>query len=375
MNDVEILSTITLTRINTFHLTSLLELYRKLGSATAILEHRNNIRDVVPDASDRLVGSLKNIDDAWQRAEAELRYDRSHGIEPLVMGDPRYPQRLKECDDAPLLLYYKGSTDLNAKRIICIVGTRKCTVYGQDMIRRFVADLRRLCPDVLIVSGLAYGVDIHAHRNALQQGLDTVGVLAHGLDYLYPQSHRADAEAMVRQGGLLTEFPVNTPADKKNFVRRNRIVAGMSDACILVESAAKGGGLITCDIARSYDRDVFAFPGRVGDEMSEGCNNIIRDNVAGLISSATDFVSAMGWQTDEQLQQARQQGIEREIFPDLTDEERTVVEELRKDNDQQINMLTVRTDIAIGRLTAVLFSLEMKGVVKTLAGGAYHLIN
>lgn len=375
MNDNEILSAIALTRISTFHLTSILDLYQRMGSATAVIENRKNIRDVIPDASQRFVDSLNNIDEAWKHAEAELEFDRKHAIEPLTMNDPRYPGRLRECPDAPILLYYRGNADLNAQKVICIVGTRRCTPYGQDVIRRFVADLRTMCSDVLIVSGLAYGVDICAHRNAIKQGYNTVGVLAHGLDYIYPQRHRDDAKTMLSQGGLLTEFPINTPADKKNFVRRNRIVAGMSDACILVESAAKGGGLITCDIARNYNRDVFAFPGRTNDQYSEGCNRIIRDNLAGLITSAYDFVQDIGWQKDIELHKAQQQGIERQIFPDLTEEEQSVVNELANDNDQQINTLTVRSNIPIGRLTAILFSLEMKGVVKTFAGGVYHLIS
>ena len=242
---------------------------------------------------------------------------------------------------------YKGSADLNQAKVINIVGTRHCTTYGQDLIRRFVSDLKNYCPRVLIVSGLAYGVDICAHRNALQYGYETIGVLAHGLDYLYPPRHKADADRMIQQGGLLTEFLTNTNADKINFVRRNRIVAGMSDACILVESAAHGGGLITTEISRGYDRDVFAFPGPVGAQYSEGCNNLIRDNGAGLISNAADFVNAMGWQDDAKLQTAQSQGIERQIFPDLSPEEQLIVSTLQRANDLQINMLSAQANIPI----------------------------
>lgn len=375
MDQQEILYSIALTRINYFKLTGLLQLYRELGSATSVIEHRNDISDIIPDASPRLINALKNIDEPLIRAEVELKYDSEHNIQALALNDDRYPQRLKNVDDAPIVLFYKGNANLNAQRVINIVGTRQCTVYGQDLIRKFVAELKDLCPNTLIVSGLAYGVDINAHRFALQNGFETIGVLAHGLDTLYPSAHRQTANEMIHQGGLLTEFLTMTNADKINFVRRNRIVAGMSDACILVESAAKGGGLITTEISQSYGRDVFAFPGRIGDQYSEGCNHLIRDNGAGLITSAKDFVNAMGWQDDAKLANAQKKGIQREMFPELSEEEKVIVRILHKNNDLQINILTVQANIPIHKLTALLFDLEMKGVVKELAGGMYHLLN
>ena len=231
-----------------------------------------------------------------------------------------------------------------------------------------------MCPNALIVSGLAYGIDIHAHREALTHGFDTVGVLAHGLDRIYPAVHRRTATEMLTQGGLLTEFLTRTNADKINFVRRNRIVAGMSDACILIESAAHGGGLITCDISQSYGRDVFAFPGRIGDYYSEGCNNLIRNNGATLITSAEDFVKDMRWQDDATLMRAKQQGIERSLFPELSTEEELIVSILSKTNDLQINIISVKSNIDISRLTSLLFQMEMKGIIRTLAGGMYHLL-
>lgn len=374
MDQQEILNTILLTRLNYFSLAGMLELYRKVGSATLIMEHKNNLRDILPDASDKLVNAIQNSDEARKRAEVELEYDLRYGIDPLTMNDERYPSRLKECDDAPLMLFYKGNANLNQQRVINIVGTRHCTPYGEDLIRRFITDLKQLCPQVLIVSGLAYGVDINAHRQALDKGYETVGVLAHGLDDLYPNRHKETALRMIEQGGLLTEFLTQTNADKINFVRRNRIVAGMSDACILVESAAHGGGLITCEISQAYNRDVFAFPGRIGDADSEGCNNLIRSNGAMLITSASDFVKDMGWQDDAKLMRAKQQGIERSLFPDLSAEEQAIVDVLSRNNDLQINMISVQSGIDISRLAALLFTLEMKGLIRTLAGGMYHLL-
>ncbi|MBO4851952.1 MAG: DNA-processing protein DprA [Prevotella sp.] len=370
----ETLNAMTLARLSYYSLASIHLLYRQAGSATAVIDNIDNIRDILPDASERLVEILRDCRRMRSRAEEELDYDLSHGVKPLDMSSSEYPHRLLECDDAPLVIYYKGNANLNASRVINIVGTRRCTPYGQDLIRSFVADMATLCPGVLVVSGLAYGIDVCAHSQALERGLSTIGVLAHGLDDLYPTPHRAIASKMVEQGGLLTEFMTRTKSDKINFVRRNRIVAGMSDACILVESAAHGGGLITAEIARGYNRDVFAFPGRVGDEFSEGCNNLIRDNGAALLTDAEHFVKAMGWEGDASLAKARSEGIERTIFPNLSPEEATVVETLAQRGDLHLNMLATQTGIAVNRLTSVLFELEMKGLLRNMAGGMYHLM-
>lgn len=374
MYNEEVFHTMALTRISNFNFAQALELYKTVGSAQLLFEHRNEIGDILKDCSPRLVEALKDWDEPMKRAEYELKYMEEHGIRALTLSDEDYPQRLQECPDAPIILYYTGNCDLNQAKIVSIVGTRQITQYGQDLIRHFIADLRRHCPQVLIVSGLAYGVDINAHRQALENGYETVGVLAHGLDQIYPYRHKDTANEMVRHGGLLTEFMTQTNADKPNFVRRNRIVAGMADAVVLVESAAKGGGLITAEIAQSYDRNVFAFPGNVNAPFSQGCNNLIRDNGAALISNVDDFVHAMGWQDEAIRRQANADGIERDLFPDLSPEEQKIVSLLQQTNDLQLNILSVKSSIPIGQLTALLFQLEMKGVVKPLAGGMYHLL-
>ena len=372
--DQEIFYTMALTRLTNFNYQQALELYKAVGSAQLLFEHRNEIGDIIKDASPRLVEALKDWNEPMRRAEAEIRFMEEHRIRALTLTSDDYPQRLTECPDAPIIIYYTGNADLNQTRIISIIGTRRMTTYGEDLIRRFVRDLRQYCPEVLIVSGLAYGVDICAHRQALENGYPTVGVLAHGLDQIYPYRHRDTAAQMLNHGGLLTEFMTQTNADKPNFVRRNRIVAGIADATILIESGARGGGLITAEIAQSYARAVFAFPGNVGQPYSEGCNNLIRDNGAGLISNAEDFVKTMGWLDETRRQQAFADGIERNLFPDLSPEEDQVVSLLQQTNDLQLNIITVKTGIPIGRLTALLFQLEMKGVVKPLAGGIYHLL-
>lgn len=367
----EILYTMALTRMTGFNAAMALQLYQTLGGGKEVYEHRQDIGEVVPESTPQLREAMKYWDDALKRAEAEIAFMQAKGIRALTLHDADYPQRLCECPDAPVVLYYKGTANLNQQYVIDIVGTRHCTTYGQDLIRCFISDLRQLLPQVLIVSGLAYGIDICAHRNAMDNGYETVGVLAHGLDQIYPYAHRDYAAKMLSQGGLLTEYMTQTEALPNNFRQRNRIVAGISDATILVESAIKGGGLITCRIAQEYGRDVFAFPGVVGAKASEGCNHLIRNNTAALITSAQDFLESMGWLSIAK----RPQSVERQLFPNLTPEELQIVALLQQSNDLQLNIISVKTNIPIGQLTALLFSLEMKGVVRPLAGGTYHLLS
>jgi DNA processing protein len=373
-NREERLNTAILTRLSYYHLNTMVELYRQLGSATAIIEHRKELASMFPGLPTRVVNDINDASCIRDRAEEELAWAEGHGVTVLCLNDDEYPRRLKEAPDAPLMLFYKGNANLNARHVINIVGTRHCTHYGEDLIRTFVRDLHAMVPDTVIVSGLAYGVDIHAHRDAMNNGMKTVAVLAHGLDTLYPQTHRDDANRMVNQGGLVTEYMTHTKPDKLNFVRRNRITAGLCDATILVESARKGGGLITTRIAKEYNRDVFAFPGPVGAPYSEGCNNLIRSCGAGLITSAEDFVQDMGWENEATLEKARSKGIERLLFPDLTADEQKVIGLLQRTNDLRQDVISVQTGINAGTLTALLFQLEMKGVVKAYAGGTYHLM-
>ncbi len=372
MTEQEIIHTMALTRVPHVNTAIQRRLIEELGSASAVFEHRRHIRDFYPEASAKLSAALQEMEAQTGRAEEELEFARRHHIRCLCYHDTDYPSRLRECDDAPLLLYYKGNADLNRAHVVNMVGTRHCTEYGKDICRRFAADLSRLCPDVLVVSGLAYGIDIHSHRAALDNGLDTVGILAHGLDQIYPRLHRDTAAKMTSQGGLLTEFMSRTSVDKVNFVRRNRIVAGVADATIVVESAEKGGALITADIAMSYHRDVFAFPGRVNDPYSQGCNRLIRDSKASLLQDAQDFMEAMGWQA-RPSGEGKGKEVQGEFFPDLCEEEQRIVDCLRQSESMQINTLAVTANIPVHKLSAFLFNLEMKGVVKLMSGGMYRL--
>lgn len=370
----EQLAAIALQRAGFYNPAITLELYKRAGSATAIIDHQKDLKNIFPDTNKNLSSLTEKLPEAIERAKVELEYNAQHDIRTLTFFDDDYPERLRHCTDAPIVLFYRGSAVLNPKRAVAVVGTRHATTYGQDLTRRFVNELAALSPEVLIISGLAYGIDIAAHTAALESGLSTIAVMAHGLDYIYPYKHKAMAQRMLTQGGLLSEYTTQTNADKLNFVRRNRIVAGMSDACVIVESARHGGGLITTRIAADYNRDVFAFPGNVGSPSSEGCNMLIRNNGATLISSAADFVESMGWQTDAVGAKAREQGIQRQLFPDLSDEEKTIVNLLKERGDLASNIISTSTGIGISKLTSLLFALEMKGVVRALAGGTYHLL-
>ena len=374
MTDQETLYMMALTQVPSLSLTNLHLLIDELGSASAIYENRKDLKQVLPSASPKFLDGMGDFCNYLKRAEEELEFCRKGKIRCLGLNDEDYPQRLKDCNDAPVLLYYRGSANLNSQHIVSMVGTRQITNYGKDLCRSFVRDLKQVCPDALVVSGLAYGVDVNCHRAALEQGMETVGVLAHGLDQIYPRHHRETAKQMVDQGGLLTEYMSNTIIDKRNFVQRNRIVAGVSDAVIVVESATKGGSLITAEIAQSYNRQVWAFPGRVFDTYSSGCNMLIFKNKASLLTNAEDFCLEMGWTDDVQHQKQLSEGIQQELFADdYSAEEQSVLQALARDDSKQINVLAVETNIAIGELSSLLFSLEMKGAVQSLVGGRYKL--
>lgn len=372
--DKEIICSMALTRIPRLNVLAQRFLMDAFGSASAIFDNRGDVRSVMPEASDVLCRNMAAMDEHLPRVQQELDWARSKRVSCITLNDEDYPSRLKECPDAPIVLFYRGTADLNSARIINMVGTRQCTEYGKDICRNFLTELSEICPDCLVLSGLAYGIDINAHRNALKNGLQTIGVLAHGLDRIYPRLHQDTATQMLSQGGLLTEYMSGTQPDKMNFVARNRIVAGMADATVVVESAAKGGSLITANLANDYDRDVFAFPGRIGDAASAGCNWLIAEDKAHLITSAHDLMRIMGWTTKEESDVARQQPIQRELFVELSDTEQRVVNSLQGVDGKSINQISVESGVSVGQLSAVLFSLEMRGVVKLLVGGMYRLL-
>lgn len=307
--------------------------------------------------------------DLLRQAESELPFIADNGIRTLYYTDKEYPRRLLECDDAPLMLFALGNANLNAAHVVSIVGTRNATVYGVNFINRLVDDLSQKIDDLLVVSGLAMGCDIAAHRKALEMGIPTVGVVAHGLDTLYPSEHRNHAAAMVRQGGaILTDYLHGTQPHRGNFLARNRIVAGMADAVVVAESAAeRGGALHTARLGMLYNRDVFALPGRTSDHFSRGCNKLIKTNVAHLAESADDIIEILGWKPRPV------EGSQPKLFPELTDEQQSIIDFITRNGEARTNTLTAELGIPVGRLMAILVELEFQGLLLSLPGARYRL--
>ncbi|HTF03756.1 MAG TPA: DNA-processing protein DprA [Bacteroidia bacterium] len=335
------------------------------GSAEAVFREKKKHLEVIQGIGTITAKLLVNAS-CHQRAEEELRRIEKTGIRMLYFTEKEYPSRLKHCYDSPPLLYYKGSADLNAQKIVAIIGTRSITDYGKQLTEKLVSDLQSWNP--LIISGLAYGVDICAHRAALENGLDTIGVLAHGLDEIYPRVHSGTAKKMLHQGGLLTDFPCETNPDRENFPQRNRIVAGLADAVIVVESGERGGSMITTEFANNYNRDVFAFPGRVGDVCSAGCHRMIKTHKAYLIESAADVAKAMGWEdqnTTPKMVQSQMRAF--------TDEEEKIVAAMRGQGNVHIDEICTLSEFSSGKTSAMLLQLEFAGVVKSLPGKMFRL--
>ena len=362
---MSIIHKIALTFIDTVGHVHSKNLLRHFGSAEAIFKaNLSELMDVPGIGQFRASEIVKT--NALKLAEQQLKFIEKHAVQVLFYTDGTYPHRLRHCADAPVLLYYKGNADLNHNRILSIVGTRKATEYGRQLCRQLCEVLASY--DVLVISGLAYGIDVAAHKESIAQRIPTVGVLAHGLDRIYPPPHQPIAAQMLLNGGLLTEFPLNTIPEKGNFPQRNRIIAGLSDATIVVEAAVKGGALITADIANSYDRDVYTYPGRANDPSSQGCNFLIRTNRAGLISNAKELVVCMGW--DDLKKNTGSDQLQMPLG--LAAEEQRIVTILRN-SSCQIDQLAIRTEIPQNQLAMHLLNLEMQGILCSLPGKVYQL--
>lgn len=344
-------------------------LLETLEDAEAIFKENPRALSKVQGIGSKHIAEIRNPD-VLKKAEQELMFVEKHRIKTFFIKDPDYPQRLYECPDAPTLFYYKGNADLNAPRVVSVVGTRKSTSYGRTLTETLLHDLSEIYPDLLVVSGLAYGIDIQAHRSALEAGLPTVGVLAHGLDMIYPSVHRETAKEMLDQGGLMADYPSGTNPDRQNFVRRNRIVAGLSEATVVIESAEKGGSLITADIAFSYGRDILTFPGRTTDPHSRGCNALIRRNKAALITSADDLIAALCW---ENPQRQKEEPVQIQIpFPEDSPNGRVMMI-MQNQKEVHINELSRLMDLPVYELSSILFDLELDGLVRTLPGAMYSM--
>jgi len=306
--------------------------------------------------------------EVFKYAEAELKFIDKYKIKPLFLTDVDYPKRLRNCADAPVMLYFKGNADLNKSKIVSVVGTRNATDYGREICKNLIAGL--MVYDPLIVSGLAYGIDGAAHKESLKLEIPSVGVLAHGLDRIYPAQHRNMAEKMLDCGGLLTEFMSGTIPDRENFPKRNRIIAGLSDVTIVVEASIKGGALITAELANSYNRDVFAFPGRINDDFSLGCNYLIKTHRANLITKVEDIEYIMGWNKDAEKPVKTQLSL----LINLTADEQIIVNVLSSKGNLAVDELSYLTGLQQSKLAFIILGMEMKGIIILMPGKVYKLV-
>jgi DNA processing protein len=314
-------------------------------------------------------GLAKYISDKsyLELAEVESEYVIKHNIRTFFYLDNDYPFRLRQCDDSPVVFYFRGKSDLNSAKILSVVGTRNATTRGKELCESLIGNLSSGHPDLIIISGLAYGIDIAAHKAALANNLQTIGVLGHGFKTIYPSIHRATAEAILKTGGLLTDFMSDTLPERNNFLKRNRIIAGLSDATLVVESGIKGGALITADMANSYNRDVFAIPGRPDDQWSAGCNDLIKSNKAALVESAGDIEYFLNWQPEKS-----KPPIQKTLFTELSESEQRIYELIMKEGELTIDSICRTLEIPIYKLSPLLLQMEFKGVVKCYPGNVYR---
>ena len=336
------------------------------GGAKEVFSQRKQFLEKIPSIGNKIAASVSSKD-VLDQAEKELEYADKHGVSIISFLNKEYPARLKHCTDSPVVLYKQGNGSINPPRSVAIVGTRNATREGKETTEKLVEELTKA--DVTIVSGLAYGVDITAHKASLKFNTPTIGCLAHGLDRIYPQVHSSTAEKMLETGALITDFPIGTNPDRENFPKRNRIVAGMADATILVEAAAKGGALITAELANGYNRDVFAVPGRVSDRYSEGCNNLIKYLKASLITSGKDVLRSMGW---DEIPSEKKPQPQKKLLINLTEDQEKLVTVLQQ-QEHTIDRLSVLAEMPMSRVASVLLELEFEGVVTNLPGKVYKL--
>jgi DNA processing protein len=362
----DLLYQIALTQIPAIGTVLAKALAEKFGSAQTIFAAGKKNLCSVEGITDAKAKSILAFDDFATAAE-EIKFIEKYRITTLFIGSKNYPRRLMHCYDAPTLLYYRGAADLNVAKVISIIGTRSHTDYGRQVTEQLLEELKG--HNVLVVSGLAYGIDAIAHKAALHCGHPTVGVLAHGLDTIYPAAHKTLAKEMLQHGGLLTEFTQQTKADKHNFPRRNRIVAGMADATIVVETAVKGGSMITAALANNYNRDVFAYPGKTTDPKSEGCNYLIQNNRAVLFTGAEQLLQNMGWEKKKVKKSAQ-----RQLFVELAPDEQTIVDLLKDKDAVHIDELYIKSALSSSTVAAAILNLELQNIIASLPGKMYRLL-
>jgi len=337
------------------------------GSASEVFKQKKTHLLKIPGIGSFLAGSIVASKSVLERSEKEIKFIEKYKIRALFFTDEDYPFRLKHCSDGPILLYYKGNADLNTEKIVAVVGTRRPSEYGKEKTQELLNDLSK--SGILVISGLAYGIDILAHKMALENNLQTVGVLAHGLDRIYPLIHDKVAKRMINNGGLITDFMSGTNPDAVNFPKRNRIVAGLCDAVVVVESKRTGGSLITATIAGSYNKDVFAFPGQAGDILAEGCNGLIKRNRAALIENATDLLYAMQWQEEDNVKPKSKQIP---LLLNLSEEEKVIMNLLSEKSSVHMDEICQISQMPISKVSALLLQLEFSNLVKSKPGKMFE---
>lgn len=343
------------------------KLINHCGSVENVFSSKSRLLKSIDGIGDILIKKL-NDKTIFEKAEQELRFIEKEKTAILYYQNDDYPDKLKHCIDGPILLFASGNFDFKNRKIISIVGTREVTSHGIDFCKKLVEDLALFNP--IIVSGFAYGVDIIAHQAAMENKLQTIGVLAHGLNQVYPKPHKKYVAKMEENGGFLTEFWSNSNPDKENFVKRNRIVAGMSEATVVIESAEKGGSLITAIMANEYNRDVFAVPGRTSDKFSQGCNNLIKTQRANLMTSAADLVYILNWE----LENKATKPVQKQLFVTLDNEEQKVYNYLQQNGKQLLDIIALECDFPIFRISSLLLTMELKGVIRPLPGKLFEAV-
>ncbi|MBB4800873.1 DNA processing protein [Flavobacterium nitrogenifigens] len=366
MNDQDLFNLLALLKVDGVGDIMGKKLLHSFGNASAIFKAKS-VQLAAVDGIGLVL--LKNLKDKtiFEKAEKELEFIRKNNVNVSFFQDQNYPERLKHCFDAPILMFTAGNIDFQNKKMISIVGTRQITSYGTDFCRKLIEDLAPLDP--LIVSGFAYGVDIVAHQMAMDCNLQTIGVLAHGLNQIYPRTHKKYMAKMEENGGFITEFWSDSNPDKEKFVRRNRIVAGMTEATIVIESADKGGSLITANMANEYNRDVFAVPGRVTDKYSQGCNNLIKTQKANVLTSAADLIYMLNWDIEE-----KPKSIQKQLFVELEKDEQKIYDFLQKNGKELLDIIALECDFPVFKISGILVNMELKGLIRPLPGKLFESI-
>jgi len=366
MSDQELFYLLALLKVDGIGDIMAKKLLTHFGNPEAIFKVKSNQISGIDGVGSVLLRNLKDKT-VFEKANKELEFIKSNAINVSFFQDESYPDRLKHCIDSPVLIFTSGNINLKNKKLISIVGTRQITSYGVEFCKKFIEDLAPLDP--VIVSGFAYGVDIVAHQLAMDNNLQTIGVLAHGLNQIYPKTHKKYIARMEEYGGFITEFWSSSNPDKEKFVRRNRIVAGMTEATIVIESADKGGSLITANLANDYNRDVFAVPGRVTDKYSQGCNDLIKTQKANVLTSAADLVYVLNWDIEK-----KSKPVQKQLFVELELEEQKIYDFLLKNGKELLDVIALQCDFPIYKISGMLLNMELKGVIRPLPGKLFEAI-